>query len=138
MVVAERLAEVFRQLAFISAVLGGFSVTFWVALLTAEARAASVAAGFAVAASVSLLVVAMFMTISAVQVTLDAREAYDALPPAIAATYEPMTFLFLFGALLFFVALGISGFVRSRRMGIASSILGGLGVLSLGVIVALF
>lgn len=135
---ADRLAEVFRQLAFISAVLGGFSVAFWVALLGAEARIATWAAGFAVGASVSLLVVALFMTISTVQVALDGRDTYDALPPAIAATYEPMTLLFLFGALLFFVSLGISGFVRSRAMGVVSSVLAAFGVVSLGAIVWLF
>lgn len=140
MVQADRLAEVFRQLAFISAVLGGFSVAFWVALLTtaAERRIATVAAGVALGAAVSLLIVAMVMTISAVSIALDSREAYDQLPPAIEATYVPMTLLFLFGALLFFVALGLSGFVRSRAMGIASSVLGALGVVSLGVIVYLF
>jgi uncharacterized YccA/Bax inhibitor family protein len=73
----EVMAELFRQLAFISALIGGFSLAFLVQLLAAHfgRRIADWTIGFSMAATAGLIVCAVGWTLSAVVVIDPAAQA---------------------------------------------------------------
>src|SRR5262245_53480619 len=122
------MAEYYRQFAFVSSVLAGFAFAFYGTLLVAarEHRAGAWAAFFAVAASVAFLPVTLGMTFNAVRAANDPRElslSAAAADPQIAL----LSMLFLSGVIFLLASFGISGRMRSRRLGIATSSLSLLG-----------
>lgn len=120
----EVMAELFRQLAFISALIGGFSLAFLVQLLTAHLgrRVAGWTIGFSMAATAGLIVCTLGWTLSAVVVTDPAPQA-EAMRLSGALTHLNMRLTdgFVVSLLLFLVSLGLCGWVRSRVMGVVSS-----------------
>jgi hypothetical protein len=131
------MAELFRQLAFITAILGGFAITFLSVLLTASAthRMVNWIVGVTTAAAVSFVLSALGATFSAVIAT-DAGA--DPLPSDVEALHEPLSLLFLGGTLLLFTALGMSGWLRSRSLGIATTVIATLGLIGGLFIIAPF
>lgn len=121
---SEVIAELFRQLAFISALIGGFSLAFLVQLLVAhsERRIADWTIGFSLAATAGLIVCAVGWTLSAV-VIIDptARAETMRLSGALSYLNMRLTDGFVLSLLLFFVSLGLCGWIRSRVMGIVST-----------------
>jgi hypothetical protein len=122
------MAEFYRQFAFVSSVLAGFAFTFYGTLLVAarKHRAGAWAAFFAVAASVAFLPVTLGMTFGAVRAASQPREL--AVPtlesdPQIAL----LSMLFLSGVVFLFASFGISGWMRSRSLGIATTSLSLIG-----------
>ena len=115
----------FQQLAFVSSVLAGFSFAFYATLLVAPAthRVASWAAFLAVSASVCFLIVTLGSAFAAVSTS---RVAI--LPEAIQAQQEPITSLFLLGIMLTLISFGIGGWVRSRKLGIATTAVALMGI----------
>ncbi len=111
------MAETYRQLAFVSSVLGGFAFLFFAAILPAPAthRAAPWAAGTALAAAIGLLVVTLGSTFGAAAVANVAAGA--GTPPAIAGHHRALSLMFLGSLYLLLLSFGVSGFIRSRRMG---------------------
>jgi hypothetical protein len=97
------MAEFYRQFAFVSSVLAGFAFTFYGTLLVAahEHRAGKWAAFFAVAASVAFLPVTLGMTFGAVRA----------------------------GVVFLLTSFGVSGWIRSRGLGIATTSLSLIGAL---------
>src|ERR1041384_1049557 len=120
----EVMAELFRQLAFISALIGGFSLAFLVQLLTAHSgrRIADWTIGFSMAATAGLIVCAVGWTLSAV-VIIDPTARAEAIRLSGKLTYLNMRLTdgFVFSLFLFFVSLGLCGWTRSRVMGFVSS-----------------
>lgn len=112
-----RMDELFRQLAFINALLGGFAITFLSVLLTASSRHRVVnwMAGVTMAAAACFVLSALGATFSAV---IASQVGADPLPDEVAALRRPLSLLFLCGTGLLFVTLGMSGWMRSRRLGI--------------------
>src|SRR5215831_9207033 len=116
------MAEFARQFAFVSSVLAGFAFAFYGTLLVAarEHRAGAWAAFFAVAASVSFLPVTLGMTFQAARAANQAKE----VSLSIAAADPQMvllSMLFLSGVAFLFASFGISGWMRSRGLGIATT-----------------
>ncbi len=140
MIPADRIAEVLRQFAFVSAVLGGFGFAYIGALLTAvrDSRAASWSAAVGIVASVVLLLTMFGSTSGAVYVLMSAATEYPAPPGPVGALWTPITVGLFLGPLLLFVSLGMSGFVRSRRLGYVTAGAATLGVAGMLAIVALF
>lgn len=140
MIPAGRIAEVLRQFAFVSAVLGGFGFAYIGALLTTarDDRAASWAAGVAVAASVVLVLTTIAATFGAIYISMNAATEYPAPPGPVGALWPLLTVGLFVGPLLLFVSLGMSGFVRSRRTGYVTAAAAVVGALGLGLLVALF
>ena len=128
--------ELFRQLAFITAILGGFAITFLSVLLTAPAtqRLVNRVAGVTAASAVCFVLSALGSTFSAVI----ASNAGDSLPREVEALHEPLSLLFLAGTVLLFVVLGMSGWMRSRPLGIATSVIAALGLIGGAFIIAPF
>jgi hypothetical protein len=123
----ERLAasaELYRQLAFISALIAGFSLTFLVQLLTSESkrRVVSWTIGFSLAATAGMIICALGWTLSAA-VAVDPR-AQDDLARwsiVIGSLHHRLSLTFISAILLFLVGVGLCGWVRSRVMGIVST-----------------
>lgn len=123
----ERLAaaaELYRQLAFVSALIAGFSLTFLVQLLTAESkrRVVNWTIGFSLAATASMIVCALGWTLSAA-VVIDPRAQADIArwSSSLGLLHRRLSLTFTSGILLFLVGMGLCGWVRSRAMGIVSS-----------------
>ena len=125
------MADFYRQFAFVSSVLAGFSFTFYGTLLMAarEHRAGTWAAFLAVAASVAFLPVTLGMTFTA------ARAANQPSEFSISnAVADPqlvlLSMLFLSGMVLLFASFGVSGWMRSRGLGIATTSLSLIGAIA--------
>jgi hypothetical protein len=134
-------AELFRQLAFISALIAGFSLTFLVQLLTAQStrRVIGWTIGFSLAATAAMIVCALGWTLSAA-VVVDPRVQVDPARWAgiFSLLHRRLSLTFTSGIFLFLVALGLCGWVRSRLMGIVSSTIALLAAISAFMILKLF
>ena len=122
------MAEFYRQFAFVSSVLAGFAFAFYGTLLVAarQHRAGAWAAFFAVAASVSFLPVTLGMTFNAAHAANQPTElsvSTASADPQIAL----LSMLFLSGIVFLLASFGISGWMRSRGLGIATTSLSLLG-----------
>ena len=119
----EVMAELFRQLAFISALIGGFSLAFLVQLLVAhiERRIADWTIGFSMAATGGLIVCAVGWTLSAVVIIDPAQAETMRLSGTLTRLHMRLSDVFVLSLFLFFVSLGLCGWIRSRVMGIVSS-----------------
>ena len=124
----EYLAEIARQLAFVSAFLGGFAATFLATLLfvnSPKKAAGWTIACAAVAASAFIVaVVALIMLV----VNLN--------PGAVLATESSLLtarivgmLSFLTGTFALLTSIGVSGWLRSRKTGLATSISAGIASL---------
>lgn len=120
------MVELFRQLAFITAILGGFAITFLSVLLTASAthRMVDWIVGVTTAAAACFVLSALGATFGAVIASYA-----DPLPSDVEALHEPLSLLFLGGTVLLFTVLGMSGWIRSRRLGMATTVIAALGLI---------
>jgi hypothetical protein len=120
---AEFLAEMGRQIAFLSAFLGGFAATFLGILLQSPSSRRHVgwAAGAAAVASASFILAVISGTLLAVVL-------HPGAPPGIAKpTFLPQVRIlilitFAFGIYSTLLSLGLSGWIRSRQLGIVTSV----------------
>lgn len=123
----ELIAEIFRQLAFISALVGGFAFAFVGVLLVAphKSRLVSWTAGISMAASSGLVVCALGWSLGTSVVLIGASMEAGADKSALSASLSNMhlrlSLAFTVSILLFFTCLGLSGWIRSRNLGIAST-----------------
>ena len=121
----EFYAEAYRQLAFVSAVLGGFSVAFLGVILVArdERRIAGWTIGLSIAAS-SAFIVATFLD-SFLVFTLQgiAARAPGELPGRIVTVAGWSVVAFYVGVFSLLGSLGLAGWLRSWALGIISTIL---------------
>jgi hypothetical protein len=120
--------ENYRQLAFVSSLLAGFAFTFYGVLLTTSTahRVASWACFLAVAASIIFLLVTLGNTLAAVVASSLPRD--NPMPPSIAAQKTPLDSCFLFGIALLFASFGLGGWIRSRQLGVATTVAASVGL----------
>ncbi len=116
----------YQQLAFVSSVLAGFSFAFYGTLLTASTthRIASWSAFLAVCGSICFLIVTLGSTFAE-----GALSHSKILPTAIQAQQEPISMLFLLGMVLTLVSFGMGGWVRSHKLGVATTCVAVLGII---------
>ena len=122
------MAEFYRQFAFVSSVLAGFSFTFYGTLLIAarQHRAGTWAAFLAVAASVAFLPVTLGMTFTAARATNQPSDFSISKAAAIRnwccsrCCSSPVWYCL-------FASFGVSGWIRSRGLGIATTSLSLIG-----------
>ena len=123
----ELIAEIFRQLAFVSALVGGFAFAFVGVLLVAplQSRAVSWTAGISMAASAGLVVCALGWSIGASVVlvggAMDAGSERSALSASLNTMHLRLSLTFIVSILLFFTCVGLSGWIRSRALGAVST-----------------
>ena len=118
--------ELAKQLAFISSFLGGFSVTFLGALILSDKEGRlmrSIIVSTAVSAFAFIITV-MAMT----QLIMVSTEGYPfKIEQGDLSTSRVIgTLTFMFGVLSLLLTIGLSGWLKSRRLGLITSILGGL------------
>ena len=120
---AEFLGETGRQIAFVSAFLGGFAATFLGILLQSpnSRRHVGWAAGAAAVASASFI-------LAVISGTTLALVMHPGAPPGIAKpTFLPQVrslilVAFTCGIYSILLSLGLSGWIRSRQLGIVTSV----------------
>ena len=125
----EIIAELFRQCAFISALIAGFSFAFLAVILTNKTtkQIDDWTAGFAIAATAGLIVCALGWTLSVPRVLeLSANISANTpvqLPESYLSIHRSLSITFIACFFFFLTSLGLSGWIRSRRLGVVSSIL---------------
>jgi hypothetical protein len=124
----EALADLFRQLAFISALVGGFAFTFLGVLLASPSRSRIIGwtAGMAMATAAVLTVCVVGWTLVASRVLLSASPESGGtfrLPAALNTTHSHLSQMFILGMFLFLASLGLCGWVRSRALGVVSTVI---------------
>ncbi len=135
------MGDAFGQLAAVSAVLGGFAVTFLSIVLTHDdpRRRVAVAVGVATVAAACFFLTALgwaLLAASAAQVQSSDPAARAALVRRFGtalAIQTPVSQFFLVGVLLLAAMLGIGGWLRSRALGLFTT-----GVAVLTALAALF
>lgn len=126
------LAEIARQIAFLSAFLGGFAATFLATMLAGNSpkRVAGWTIG-CIAFSASGFVIAVIASVMLAVVLNPNAPSNVATGSSVAHARVISTLAFALGIYALLLGLGISGWIRSRRTGIATSlaaILGGVVV----------
>lgn len=131
------MAPFFSQMAFISAVLGGFSFVFLGALLTIDSSKRLWEWNMAATA-----LAAIAFIISALGATFTAAAASvsedGVLPEKLAVLARPISLWFLLGIAMLFVSLGLSGWVRSRSTGIITTCVAIVGAIGAAFMMAPF
>lgn len=127
----DAFAELFRQCAFISALVGGFSFAFLGLLLAAPGtnRAAGWTAAFAALATTGLVICALGWTFSVAKVIALPATTPFTLPEDLREIHRALSKVFLLCFLLFLAGLGVSGWIRSRALGIVTSVTAAAGLL---------
>jgi hypothetical protein len=132
----ELTAEMFRQLAFISALVGGFAFAFVGVLLVApvQSRVVSWTAGISMAASSGLVVCALGWSLGAsvvlVGASMEAGADKSSLSASLNIMHLRLSLAFIVSILLFLISLGLSGWIRSRNLGIVSTCIAVLAAIS--------
>lgn len=121
----ESYAEICKQLAFISALLAGFSFAFIGVLLTHESdkRIINWVIGFSISAIAGFLVCALAWTLSASRMAIYGEMSIRELPVMFINMHRILSVTFILCFFLFVITLGLSGWIRSRLLGIISSII---------------
>jgi hypothetical protein len=125
------MGEYYRQFAFVSSVLAGFAFTFYATLLTLArpCRAASWGAFLTVSASVCFLVVTLGTTFAAARVSR--LPEGSALPGLLAQQLVPLSMSFILGILFLLASFGLGGWIRSQRLGAATTAVAVLGAIAI-------
>lgn len=123
---ANYLAEIARQIAFVSAFMGGFAATFLAQLLSSNSPRRVVSwAIIASASSACLFIVSVLaLTMLAVALNPDAPPSIVGSSGVLKARAIGLA-TFLLGMYALLAAIAVSGWMRSRRVGWASSLLAG-------------
>jgi hypothetical protein len=131
---AKYVIEYYRQFAFVSSVLAGFAFTLYGVLLGVSTlhKAVNWASLLTVSAAIAFLLVTLGMTFaSAVAGSLPENAL---VPPAISVEATPLSVCFLGGVVFLFVTFALGGWIRSRSLGIATTVVASLGLVAAFVV----
>lgn len=123
----ELVAEMFRQLAFVSALVGGFAFAFVGVLLVAplQSRIVSWTAGISMAATSGLVVCALGWSLGAsvvlVGTSMEPGADRSSLLASLNIMHPRLSLMFITSIFLFLCSLGLSGWIRSRNLGVIST-----------------
>lgn len=116
------LLEIARQLAFLSAFLGGFAATFLVTLLTLKSEKPIATWTIATSAvSACILIVAVVAAVMLSVILQPDAPAHIADDSAIMKGRVFTSLGFAIGILSLLASVGLSGWIRSKRTGIVTS-----------------
>ena len=134
------VAEMYRQTAFVSAVLGGFAVAFLGALLAsaAERRVVTTAIGFTAAAAVLFAVgtlASVFLLLDVLRLGIRSFDFSQWSGSAFRTKTIADTALFA-GVYALVVGVGLSGWARSRQTGRVTATVAAAGFVLLSLVLA--
>ncbi len=133
------VAELHRQAAFVSAVLGGFAAAFVGALLTtdSEKQVGTWAVGFAAASSVLFIVATFGSSVVVLDVLRLGITDFDFAnwPASTVSAKSKADLTYFLGIYTLIVAIGMSGWTRSRATGIVTTAVSAVGFLLLTSVV---
>ena len=129
------LQYLYEQISSIAAVLGGFSVATLMLLLGAapNRRIASWAAATSGLAAALLIGVAFLASILAADAMKTSAVTFADLTPSIQPLVGVVSLAFLMGFYMLLASLGMSGWIRSKRTGIATSVAAAIGMILITV-----
>ncbi|MEO1654619.1 MAG: hypothetical protein AAFU64_13825 [Bacteroidota bacterium] len=118
-----------EQLALISAILGGFAFTFLATILSMSQKAKIIDFTFiiSVISSILFFISALGWSLMAMSV----KVAQDPVKLAFADKHRLLSLLFIAGVFSLVSSLGLSGWIRSRRMGIITTFVALLGLITI-------
>jgi hypothetical protein len=129
------LQYLYEQISSIAAVLGGFSVATLMLLLDAapNRRIASWAASTSGLAAALLIGVTFLASILAADAMKTSAVTFADLTPSIQPLVGVVSLAFLMGFYMLLASLGMSGWIRSKRTGIATSVAAAIGMILIAV-----
>lgn len=121
----ENYAEICKQSAFISALVAGFSFAFLGALLISSVknRIINWVISFSILAIAGLLICSLVWTLSASRMALYNGNNITVVPQNFLELHRILSIIFILSFLSFLGTLGLSGWIRSRNLGIISSLI---------------
>jgi hypothetical protein len=119
----EIYAEICKQSAFISALVAGFSFAFLGTLLVSQIknRIIDLIMSFSIVSIAGLLVCALAWTLSASRMAIYTGSIQTQVPEVFINIHRILSFVFILCFLSFLITLGLSGWIRSKTLGIVSS-----------------
>jgi hypothetical protein len=121
----ESFAEICKQSAFISALVAGFSFAFLGAILvsTINKKIVDWVMTFSTLSIAGLLICSLAWTLCASRLQLYTGTGTVQIPQNLLSLHKTLSFVFISSFCFFLVTLGLSGWMRSRRTGIISSVI---------------
>jgi hypothetical protein len=118
-------AEICKQSAFISALVAGFSFAFLGALIISsnKSRVIDMLIAFSIISIAGFLVCALVWTLGASRMALYSGNDLQQVPQLFINLHRKLSVVFTLSFFFFLVTLGLSGWVRSYRLGIFSTII---------------
>jgi hypothetical protein len=121
----ESYAEICKQSAFISALVAGFSFAFLGALLVSSIKNRIIdwVMTFSILSIAGLLICSLAWTLTASRMTLFTENELNLVPQTFLSLHKTLSLIFISSFFFFLVTLGLSGWIRSRTLGIISSVI---------------
>jgi hypothetical protein len=121
----ESYAEICKQSAFISALVSGFSFAFLGALLVSSIKNRIIdwVMTFSILSIAGLLICSLAWTLTASRMTLYTENELNLVPQTFLSLHKTLSLIFISSFFFFLVTLGLSGWIRSRTLGIISSVI---------------
>jgi hypothetical protein len=118
-------AEICKQSAFISALVSGFSFAFLGVMLVSSGKKTiiNLVIIFSVIAIAGLLICSLAWTLSASRMALMMDNQVSQVPGSILGIHKFLSVIFILCFFFFLLTLGLSGWIRSRWMGIVTSLI---------------
>ena len=136
----ETYAEICKQSAFISALVAGFSFAFLGAMLISSVknRIINWVISFSILAIAGLLICSLAWTLSASRMALYGGSNITLVPQSFIDLHQKLSLIFILSFFSFLITLGLSGWIRSRNLGIISSVISLMSTIFFFVVVKQF
>ena len=127
----ESYAEICKQGAFISALVAGFSFAFLGTLIVSSIRNKIIdwIISFSSVSIAGLLICSLAWTLSASRMAIYTSDKINQVPPVFLSLHKKLSFIFISSFFSFIVTLGLSGWIRSRRLGIISTVISAIAAI---------
>ncbi len=134
----ELVADLYRQIAFSAAILGGFAMTYLSTLLTSaekHARVLPFTIGAMTIAATLLIVATLGATVLLMSVQqLGLTFQFESWPGTLVRSKWIAELAFFSGILALMAGIGLSGFIKSRLNGYLTSGCAGVGLVLLAIV----
>ncbi len=127
----ESYAEICKQSAFISALVAGFSFAFLGTLIVSSVRNKIIdwIISFSSLSIAGLLICSLTWTLSASRMAIYSSDKINQVPPVFLSLHKKLSFVFISSFFFFLITLGLSGWIRSRRLGIISTVISAIAAI---------